>query len=35
MFSPDMTLVAFNSDRTGIPQIYVAEVPESIKESLQ
>ena len=28
MFSPDSRLVAFNSDRTGIPQVYVAELPE-------
>lgn len=34
MFSPDGKHVVFNSDRTGIGQIYAAEIPESLREQL-
>jgi len=34
MFSPDGKYVVFNSDRTGVGQVYVAEVPGSLKEQL-
>ena len=35
VISPDGSKVLFNSDRTGIPQVYVATVPEYIKEELR
>jgi oligogalacturonide lyase len=31
-FSPDETMVAFASDRSGHPQVYVAEVPEALRK---
>ncbi|MCC9077011.1 PD40 domain-containing protein [Litorilinea aerophila] len=34
-FSPDRRRVFFNSDRTGLAQIYMAEIPESLWDELQ
>jgi len=34
MFSPDGRYVVFNSDRTGIGQVYAAEVPQSLRDQL-
>jgi hypothetical protein len=34
-FSPDAHRVLFNSDRTGLPQIYLAELPEGLLEELE
>ena len=34
MFSPDGRCVVFNSDRTGIGQVYAAEVPEDLRKQL-
>ena len=34
-FTPDCRWVIFNSDRTGIPQIYAARVPGGLLESLE
>ena len=33
-FSPDGRWVIYNSDRTGIGQVYVVEVPERLREEL-
>ncbi len=33
-FSPDAKTVLFNSDRTGLPQVYVARLPDGLLESL-
>jgi oligogalacturonide lyase len=33
--SPDAKYVVFNSTRTGVPHVYVAEIPEQMKKSLQ
>lgn len=33
-FSPDNRFVIFNSDRTGVPQIYLAEIPDGFLASL-
>lgn len=33
-FSPDARFVLFNSDRTGIAQLYIVEVPETLKQQL-
>ncbi len=33
-FSPDLRYVLFNSDRTGIPQIYAAPLSEKVRASL-
>lgn len=34
-FSPDGKIVVFNSDRTGIPHVYLAIIPDEIFEELQ
>jgi oligogalacturonide lyase len=34
-FSPDARYVLFNSDRTGLPQLHVAEIPEGLLEGLE
>ncbi len=34
-FSPDSKWVIFNSDRTGVPQVYAATVPDGLLESLE
>jgi len=34
-FSPDGRYVLFNSDRTGIPQIYLAQVPDDLRERVR
>jgi len=34
-FSPDGHIVIFNSDRTGIPQIYAVTIPENLREELK
>ena len=34
-FSPDARYVLFNSDRTGLPHIYMAEIPEGLLDELE
>lgn len=34
-FSPDGTRVLYNSDRTGVPQVYVVTIPDWLKDELQ
>jgi len=34
MFSPDGRYVVYNSDRTGIGQVYAVEVPEELRDQL-
>jgi hypothetical protein len=35
VFSPDGTKVCFNSDKTGIPQVYVVKIPEYLVDELR
>jgi oligogalacturonide lyase len=35
VLSPDASMVCYNSDRSGIPQVHVAVIPEEIKEDLR
>lgn len=34
-FTPNNQHMIFNSDRTGLPQVYAARVPESLLEELE
>ncbi|HNZ39512.1 MAG TPA: oligogalacturonate lyase family protein, partial [Candidatus Latescibacteria bacterium] len=34
MFTPDGRRIVFNSDRTGIGQVYTVEIPESLRQQL-